>query len=101
MSCGVIRAWTVAIVRDKEFDAAKHGRRYREHWARFGTDPLTAGGWAMVSVACFVVAPVVKADWLGGFGEAAKVMLYVGGTFCAATSLLSHPGQVEDDSDRK
>ena len=55
----------------------------------------------MVSVACFVVAPVVKAGWLGGFGEAAKAMLYVGGTFCAATSLLSHPGQAEDDSDRK
>ena len=47
MSCGVIRASTVAIVRDKEFDAAKHFRRYREHWARFGTDPLTAGGYGV------------------------------------------------------
>lgn len=42
---GLIRAWANAMVRGFEFDPAAHCQTYRNHRARYETDPLTAGGW--------------------------------------------------------
>ena len=42
---GLLRAWAVAIVRGEEFDPIEHCQRFHDHWARYGTDALIAGGW--------------------------------------------------------
>ena len=43
---GLIWAWVWAIVRSEYFDPEKHCEQYHKHWAKFGLDPLVAGGWS-------------------------------------------------------
>lgn len=42
---GLIMAWVWAIVRGEDFDPFQHVARYHEHWKRYGTTSLGAGGY--------------------------------------------------------
>ena len=42
---GLIVGWVYAIVRGEPFDPAATCAQYHEHWKRYGTDSLSAGGW--------------------------------------------------------
>lgn len=44
---GLILAWAFALVRGDAFDPQEHCQRYHEHWERYGTDSLTAGGYGL------------------------------------------------------
>lgn len=57
---GLIRAWAVAIVRGEPFDPVVLCDQYRDHWAKFGMDPLAAGGGGVRSGLTRVFVGVVK-----------------------------------------
>lgn len=42
---GLILSWAVAIIRGDEFDPQAECQRYHEHWKKYGTTALKAGGW--------------------------------------------------------
>lgn len=42
---GLIFDWVFAEVRGETFDPKKTCDRYHEHWRKYGTNSLEAGGW--------------------------------------------------------
>ena len=42
---GPIMSWAFAMIRGEEFDPSDHCKQCHEHWSRYGTDALTAGGY--------------------------------------------------------
>ena len=42
---GLIIDWVYARARGLEFDPCEACKRFHEHWAYYGTDSLSAGGW--------------------------------------------------------
>lgn len=42
---GLIIDWASALVRAVEFDPLEYCDRFHAHWAIYGTDSLSAGGW--------------------------------------------------------
>jgi hypothetical protein len=41
----LILAWVFAKVRDQQFDPVAYCQRFHDHWEKFGTTSLKAGGW--------------------------------------------------------
>jgi len=42
---GLIFEWVWAIVNQRDFDPIEHCKRYHDHWQKYGTTSLVAGGW--------------------------------------------------------
>lgn len=42
---GLILSWAVALIRGEPFDPKAECERFHEHWRKYGTNSLKAGGW--------------------------------------------------------